>query len=323
MSSEMMHAVVLQGYGGPDNLLYQSVPRPTPKDNEILIRIHGTTVNPVECAIRSGSLKRFIRLPLSRILGLDAAGVVVQVGSNVKRFRVGDEVMAFIHIEQSGAYAEYATCDEAWATKKPKNYSFLEAGVLSGVGMTTYEGLTTYGQLKAGESVLINGAAGGVGHIAVQIARAMGAEVTAVCSTSKVAWVKELGAHHVVDYTQEDIYKSPRTFDVIFDCVGEKTVWAWRKHLKPKARHVMVAVRPIHMIMAKLAPLLVGRRSFNFYVTPDGNKLEKLVTLAEEGKLRPFLEKTFSLQELPQAHAHIETGRTRGKIAIQITATEP
>lgn len=316
---QKMQAVILKAYGALDQLEYQEVATPTPTEHEILIRVRGTTANPVECAIRSGQLKHFIKVPKSRILGLDASGEVLQVGSKVTRFKVGDEVMAFIHIEQSGAYAEYATIHEDWATKKPNNWSFLEAGVASGVGMTAYDGLLKHGQLKAGEHVLINGAAGGVGHLAVQIARAIGAEVTATCSTPKVEWVKSLGAHRVLDYKKVDVYKTDLHFDVVFDCVGERTVWAWRKHLNPGGRHVMVAVGPIHMLMAKLAPLLVRRKSSNFYVTPNGKSLETLAKWAEEGKLRPYIEKIYTFQEIRDAQARVETGRTQGKVAIQIS----
>lgn len=312
-----MKAVVIRQYGPPEVLEYATVERPFPKENEVLVKAHASSVNPVDCAIRRGQLKRFIRLKLPAILGVDVSGEVVEVGAAVKNLKVGEEVYAFLRPHVSGAYAEYAAVPAAWAGSKPTNISHTEAAVTPGVGLTALQALRNVGHLQGGQKVLINGGSGGVGTFAIQIARALGAEVTAVCSTLKVELVKHLGAQRVIDYTQADFTKDDDRYDVILDCVGNKTFLALRRLLKPGGKHITVVPGPRQFLHSLLAVFFPGKQSKVFVLEP-GKDIDVLTRLIEDGKVKPVIDRVYPLAQLAEAHRYSETGRAAGKIAVTV-----
>jgi NADPH:quinone reductase-like Zn-dependent oxidoreductase len=313
-----MNAIVIDHYGPPEVLQHKKVEIPFIHENEILVRVHASSVNPVDCNVRRGDLKTFMRLRLPTILGVDCAGEVVEVGAAVRDFQVGDAVFSFNHLKCGGGYAEYAALDPAWARPKPRNLSYLEAAALPGVSETALQGLRRQAHLTSGQSMLLIGASGGVGSVALQLAKALGAEVTAVCGTSNVAMVKGLGADQVIDYKTADVMALGQRFDLVFDCIGTRSFWDYRKLLKPRGTHVVVPSSPKHMLNSILAKLDLGHSSKWYFADPSSDDLEFIRTLAEAGKLRPVIDRTFRLDELAEAHRYSETGHAAGKISIQV-----
>lgn len=293
---------------------------PSPGPGQLLVRVRGSSVNPVDCAIRAGALRWFIRLELPTVLGLDYAGVVDAVGAGVTQFAVGDEVFGFIDIRKCGAYAEYAVVDAASAARKPARLTWEEAGACPGAGLTAQQALLTVVAVKAGERVLVNGAGGGVGTFAVQLARALGCHVTAVGSTSKRELLLGLGADAVLDYTREDPLAARAAYDAIVDCVGNIGVLASRRLLRPGGRHVAVASNPKIMLRALVSKLLPGKPYRSMYVVPRGSDVAALAGWLERGQVRVVLDRSYPLAEIAAAHAHVERGRSAGKVAITIGA---
>ena len=314
-----MKAMVINRYGPPEVLEYAALGRPVPKKDELLIKVRATSVNPVECAMRRGELKLFVRLKFPAVLGVDVAGEVVEMGQAVNDFRVGHAVYAFIALSQSGGYAEYAAVRAAWAGRKPANLSYVEAAVVPGVGLTALQALRDRAGVQAGQQVLINGGAGGVGTLAIQIARALGARVTAVCSTPKVDLVRRLGAERVIDYTREDLTKDRDCYDVILDCVGNQSFWTYRRMLRAGGIHVAITPTPKQFLFGKLSMLTPGKTSQVFLVQPDGKDLEFLGGLIEAGQVQPVIDRTYTLLRMVEAHRYIETKRATGKVAVTVT----
>jgi NADPH:quinone reductase-like Zn-dependent oxidoreductase len=311
-----MKAVVINRYGGPEVLEYVDVDRPRIAEDEILVRVRATSVNPVECAIRSGRLRIFFRLKLPTILGVDVSGEVAEVGAAIKKFKVGDEVYAFIRESRGGAYAEFAAVPATWAGRKPANLSHTEAAA-PGVALTALQTLHRVAQLRAGQKALINGGAGGVGTYAIQMARALGAEVTAVCSTPKVELVRRLGAQRVVDYTQEDFTKDRGRYDVILDCVGNHTYLALHRLLRPGGIHITITPRPHHYLFSLFSIFTPGKRSKVFIVEP-GKSIDLLTQMIEAGQVKPVIDRVYPLGQMAEAHRYCERGRAAGKIVIAI-----
>ncbi len=313
-----MKAMLIKSYGKPDAFEYDDVEKPKIKDDEILVKVKGSSVNPVDCGIRAGMLKYFIRLNMPAVLGVDVCGEVVEAGKNVTRFKPGDTVYAFNNLKNGGGYGEYAAVNESYAAHTPKNLSLIEAGVVPGVGLTAYEAFFTHTQLQKGQKVLINGAAGGVGTFAVQIAKAMEAHVTGVCSTTKVNLIKNIGADAVIDYKKQDLFSVSEKYDVILDCVRGSNLSKLKKMLNPGGKLLVIAGNPMLIPFQKLISLFSSKKIIPFFVQPVGDNLEKLNDLIIAGKVKPVIEKTYSLQELSEAHRHCETGRVTGKLAIKI-----
>ncbi|HLA40267.1 MAG TPA: NAD(P)-dependent alcohol dehydrogenase [Candidatus Glassbacteria bacterium] len=313
-----MKAMLIRAYGGPEVFEYGEIETPRIDENEILVKANGSSVNPVDCMIRRGLLKNFIRLKLPAALGVDVCGEVAEVGKNVRRFKPGDVVYAFLGLARSGGYGEYVKIPEAYAALAPANIGRSEAGVVPGVGLTALEAFKDHAPLAAGQKVLINGASGGVGTFAVQIAKSQGAEVTAVCSSAKIDLVKQLGADHAIDYTTEDLYSPAARYDVILNCVRGTSNKKLRNLLVSGGKLLIITGTPLQIPLFKLMNLFSSKKSILFFVKPIGGNLQILTKLIEEGKVRPVIEKTYSWKELAQAHRHCETGRVRGKIAIAI-----
>lgn len=313
-----MKAMLIMKYGGPEVLEWQDYHIPQPKDNEVLIKAYGSSVNPVDCAIRAGKLKAFIRLDMPAVLGVDTSGIVEKVGKKVTRFSIGDPIYAFLGITRNGAYAEYVAVPESFAAVIPSTLDVSQAGVVPGVGLTAYEAFMDCAPLKQGMSVLINGAGGGVGTFAIQIAKAMGAEVTAVCSESKALLVKSLGADRVINYHHEDVFHSDKKYDVILNCVRGSDILKWKNLLKSNGRQIVIAANLSQMPLISISNVFSSRKSIIFNVKPDGKSLQGLSDLIHSGKVKPIISKTFTLAELAKAHDTLEKEKLPGKIAIAI-----
>ena len=326
-----MKAVVQCEYGKPDVLQVHDIEKPTPDDTQILVRVRAAALNPLDGhQLRGGWLLRpmtGLRKPKETRIGVDYAGVVEAVGKNVTQFKVGDEVFG----GRAGALAQYicAKADRA-ACSKPSAITFEEAGSIAVAGITALQGLRDHGHLQAGQKVLINGASGGVGTFAVQIAKAMGAEVTGVCSTRNVDLVKSLGADHVIDYTKEDFTNRPERYDVLFDNVQNHTFSERRGVLTPNGICVNVGIggagwredTGLHMLRSFTTPLMskFTDQKFKFYIAQlNHNDLVYLADLMQSGKMKPVIDRTYkSLGETPQALAYLEEGHARGKVVISV-----
>lgn len=315
-----MKAFVSDRYGGPEVLGLRETAKPVPGENEVLIKVHALALNPADWHFLRGSpfMIRFgsgLFTPKTKILGADLAGVVETAGSAVTKFKPGDEVYADASGDGFGAYAEYVTLPETTPATKPTVLTYIEAAAVPLAGVTALQALRDHGKLQAGEKALINGASGGVGHFAVQIAKAMGAEVTGVCSGRNVDFVTGLGADHVIDYTAEDLTKSGRKFDVVIDAVGNLGLGA-RRMLTPNGRAVMVGFGSMGGVIG--AAVLGGSKVKAIMSKANATDLAALTKMIEDGKVKPVLDETYPFADLPAAITYLETGRARGKIVVEI-----
>lgn len=312
-----MRAMLVHHYGGPEVFTPGEVEAPRPGPGEVLVRVRASSVNPVDAGIRAGLLRLFIRLRLPAVLGVDVAGEVVGLGPGVTRFSVGDRVFAFTGIERGGGYGELAVVPESALARVPARLSWAEAGTVPGVGASAYEALTVHAPLRPGMRVLVNGAAGGVGTYAVQIARAMGAEVTGTCSEAKAALVRELGATHVIDYGKQDPYEAGKDrYDVVLNAVRGAPLGRLRRLLRPGGVLVTLTGTPPQSTLAKLGNLVSSRRTVVMFVQSSGAILEGLAKLMETGQVRPVVERTYTWDALAEAHRRVESGRVTGKVAV-------
>lgn len=305
-----MKAVRIKAYGGPEVLTYEDMPRPIPGPKEVLVRIHAASINPADWKVRAGYFKEYIKLTLPAILGWDLSGIVESVGSEVSRFKTGDEVYAMQESGKSGTYAEYTTVNEAILALKPRTLDHVRAAAIPLAGLTAWHGLKEFGGLKAGQKVLIHGAAGGVGSFAVQIAKAMGAKVIGTAQTRNQSLLKELGVDQAIDYTATPFEKAVSDVDLIIDMVGgdtEKRSWAVLKKGGILASTVSQASSPIPGVTGKL----IANR-------PNAEGLRELAALADAGKLRPIVETVLPLSEVRKGHELSQTGHVRGKIALKV-----
>lgn len=315
-----MRAALFQHYGPPEVLKLDDYPRPEIGRREVLIRVHAAGINPIDWRIRSGSIRFVFPLRLPVVPGYDVSGVVEAVGSEISTLRVGDEVFSFLDRASGGGYAEYAVASERVVVPKPQGISHVEAAAMPLAACTALQCLRDWGRLESGQSVLINGASGGVGTYAVQIAKAMGAEVTAVSSTRNLELVQSLGADHLIDYTQEDFTRQARQYDVVLDAVAKSSFWKAKNVLKPRGRFVTDMPTPPHFLAHGLTALLPGRQARAMLVRPRGDDLRTLKRLSEEGKLRSVIDTVFSLEQASAAHQMSQEGHVRGKLVLQVVA---
>ena len=315
-----MKAIIVDRYGTPEVLEYREVPRPKIKANHLLIKIHATSVNPLDFRIRRGELRIFtgMRKPKTQILGFDIAGEVVQTAENVKTFKKGDQVFALMGLE-GGAYAEYVVVSEQSVALKPVNMSFEEAAAVPLAGLTALQALRDRGKLSSGGKVLINGASGGVGTFAVQIAKSLGAVVTGVCSSKNVELVKSIGADEVIDYTKDDFTKHYQTYDIVFDVVAKRSFSDCKKTLLPKGIYITTVPNPAFIFQSFWTHLWPGKKATFIMVRPSGKDLNFIRELIEAGMVKSIIDKIFSLPEVAAAHAYCEVGHTRGKNIIRIS----
>lgn len=296
-----MKAVVYEKYGSPDVLEIRNISKPIPRDNEVLIKIHATSVTAGDWRLRKADpflarlFNGLFRPKRVNILGFEVAGIIEETGKNVKTFKNGDPVFAFCGL-RFGGYAEY-TClpENELIAIKPANITFEEAATVPVGGLTSLRFLKQSG-IKKGDQVLIYGASGSVGTFAVQIAKAMGADVTGVCSTANITMVSQLGAHAVIDYTKEDFTKTGNRFNIVFDAVGKTTKSRCKQVLKPGGRYVTVTGRP------------------------KQNKDDMIVLkeLIESGKLVSVIDRTYTLDQIREAHAYVESFRKKGNVAVSV-----
>lgn len=321
-----MQAVIYTQYGPPDVLHLAEVEKPTPKDNEVLIKVHASTVTTGDCNMRNfvfvprgfGLLSRLmfgIRGPRKQILGVEVAGVIEAIGKDVTSFKVGDEVFG-IDGMRVGAYAEYKCMPEnAGLVTKSANLSYEEAVAIPNGALTAY---TFLKDVKQGQQILVNGASGSVGSAAVQIAKHLGATVTGVCSTPNIDLVKSLGADHVIDYTKEDFTQNGETYDIIFDTVGKTSFSGCKQSLKPNGQYHAVA-GGIREMLQMLWTSLIGSKKVK--AGPSSESQENLTFirgLVEQGKIRPIIDKTYPLKEIVEAHQYVDTGRKKGNVVIKV-----
>ena len=320
-----MQAIVYHRYGSPDVLRCEEIERPIPGDNEILIRVRAASVNPADWHFMRG-LPYFLRIatglrkPKNQRLGVDVAGQVEAVGRSVTQFKPGDTVFGTC----KGAFAEYACTSEAALVMKPENVTFEQAASVPIAAVTALQGLRDKGQIQVGQTVLINGAAGGVGTFAVQIAKSFGAEVTGVCRTGNVEMVRSIGAERVIDYTKEDFTKSAQRYDVILDSVGNHSFSAYRRVLNPKGLCIVVggpSGRWMIALLARLIKALVLSRLGSKKLIMVLAKLSKedlaiMCELMKTGKVTPVIDRRYRLSEVAAAIQYLEEGHARGKVVI-------
>jgi len=322
-----MKAAVYRRYGSPNVIQINEVEKPVPNDNQVLIEVRAASVNPYDWHFMRGTpyLVRIIaglRKPKDTRLGVDVAGQVEAVGMNVTQFKPGDKVFGSCR----GAFAEYACASESAVVLKPDNVTFEQAASVPIAGFTALQGLRDKGQVQPGQKVLVNGAGGGVGTFAVQIARSFGADVTGVCSTGKADMVRSIGANRVIDYTQEDFTKSGQRYDVFFDAVGNHSLSACRRVLNLKGIYVGAGgtsdpwmIGPLtHMIAAFGLSRFFSQKFVGLLARNRQDDLKTMRELMESGKVTPVIDRRYRLSEVPEAIGYLEEGHARGKVVISL-----
>lgn len=320
-----MRAVVSATYGPPDVMRVEDIQKPTPTGDQIVIGVKAVSPNPADWHLLRGEprfarLTNGLRTPKHKVLGGDVAGIVEEVGPSVTRFKPGDEVFGSTFEESHGGFAEFCAGSQDSFVVKPAGVSFEEAASVPTAAVTALQGLRK-GGVKAGQSVLINGASGGVGHFGVQMAKSMGAEVTAVCSGRNAEMVRSIGASDVVDYTQTDFTKTGKTYDIILDAVGNRTVGDLRRALKPGGRCVVVGFTSLGLLLqAAMGPLLSMGNSRKVGVLGTASvrlaDLEELARMLGSGAIKPVIAARYTLNETKDAVVLLEQGHVAGKLVI-------
>ncbi|MCB0644867.1 MAG: NAD(P)-dependent alcohol dehydrogenase [Phaeodactylibacter sp.] len=315
-----MKAIINRKYGSPDQLELREVERPDHKANEVLVKVLAASINKADWHILNGKpfpvrLMAGLFKPRMNILGADIAGVVERVGGGVTQFRPGHEVFGDLSATGFGGFAEYVVTDEQRLSRKPSNLSYEATAALPMGAITALQGLRDKGKIQAGQQVLINGASGGVGGFALQIAKAFDAEVTAVCSSSKVDLARQQDADQVIDYTLQDFTKLDRQYDLIFDIIGNHPLSAIGRVLKPSGRYVSCA---FSLGAALRGTSKSGKKFINLLASANQADLQFICKLAEEGKLQPQIQQTFTLDDVPEALALMGRGSLAGKLVVSI-----
>ncbi len=331
-----MRAITIHGYGGAEVLREEDVAKPAPGPHDVLVRVCATAVNPVDWKIRSGGQRNIIRLKFPWILGLDVSGVVEAVGASVTRFRVGDAVWSSPRHTRPGTYAEYVCIDAREVGRKPKNLSHDEAASLPLVALTAYQCVVEKGRLASGQTLLVHAGSGGVGAVAIQIGKHLGARVVTTCSGKNADFVRELGAERVIDYTKGSFADGLSDVDVILDSVGEP---AFAENLRVVRRGGRISNITVDvsaqvarygaffslfalawtMIRFHVWPLLAKGVRFRHVIKRcDGEQLDELARLVEAGALRPTVERVYPLAEVAEAHRVSESHRARGKLVLHV-----
>lgn len=317
-----MKAITNYRYGGPEVLDFGEIDKPVPDVDEVLVKIHATAINPLDWHVMRGT-PYFMRLMtgLARptkfnVLGADMAGTVEQVGDSIKQFKAGDEVFGDIFNYGLGGLSEYVCVKESGLVHKPKNMNFDEAAAVPVAALTALHGLQKFGSISTGQQVLINGASGGVGTFAVQIAKVYDAHVTGVCSTKNLELVRSIGADEVIDYTEQDMTKTDGKYDLIFDAVGNLSLSDYRHLLSPDGKCAVVGYGGVgHMIRVAL---LGGSRIKMVDFKANQQDLNRLKDLLEAGEVAPVIDRSYPLEKAAEAMQYLETGRAQGKVIISI-----
>jgi NADPH:quinone reductase-like Zn-dependent oxidoreductase len=318
-----MRAAVYTKYGPPDVVHITDVEKPIPKDNEVLVKVRASSVNPLDWHFMRGApfvvrIGAGLRKPKVTRLGVDLAGLVEVAGRNVTRFKSGDEVFGCMR----GAFAEYVCVSEDKLAPKPANLSFEDAAAVPVAAISALQGLRDKGHIQQGYKVAIDGASGGVGTFAVQIAKSFGAEVTAVCSTRNVDKARSLGADHLIDYTQQDFTKSGQRYDLILAANAHHSIFDYRRALNRGGVYVMVGGGGVQILQALLlGPLLslIASKKMGFVMAKINQKdLILLRDLLESGKIVPVVDRRYTLSDLPEAIRYLEAGHAQGKVVISV-----
>lgn len=323
-----MKAIVYTEYGAPTDVLQlKEMEKPTPSDNDVLIKVHAASVNAADWHIVRADpfLARFatgLLKPKHTVPGADVAGRVEAVGRSVTQFQPGDEVFGDLSACGWGAFAECVCAADNALVLKPANMSFEQAAAVPLAAVTALQGLRDKGRIKAGQKVLINGASGGVGTFAVQLAKAFGAEVTGVCSTKKMDMVRSLGADHVIDYTREDFTKNAQRYDLILAANGNRSILDYRRALSPEGTYVTTGGSMTQLFQAMLlGPMMsmTGRKQLgNMLARPDQKDLTFVRELLETGRVVPVVDRCYPLAEVPEAIRYLEEGHVKGKVIITV-----
>jgi NADPH:quinone reductase-like Zn-dependent oxidoreductase len=318
-----MKAMVYTEYGPPEVLQLKEVETPTPNDYEVLIGIHAASIcwadnasvrgKPFIARLSNGLLK-----PRYTIPGMDIAGQVEAAGRNVKQFQPGDEVFGDIGACGFGAFAEYVSVPEHALAPKPANITYEEAAAVPQYALVALQGLRDEGQIQHGQKVLINGASGGVGTFAVQIAKAFGAEVTGVCSTRNLDMVRSIGADHVIDYTQEDFTQNEQRYDLILDIVANRSILDYTRALSPKGSYVAVAFKPSALLLGPLISMTGSKKVSQLSHKPNVKNLIFMKELIEAGKVVPVIDRRYPLSEVAEALRYYGEGHPSGKVVITV-----
>jgi NADPH:quinone reductase-like Zn-dependent oxidoreductase len=332
-NTQSMKAIVYRCYGNPEVLRLEEIAKPSPADDRVLVKVHAASVNPLDWHYMQGKpyimrAMAGVGKPDSILMGADFAGTIETVGKNVTRFKPGDEVFG----DRDGAFGEYVSVRENGAiASKPSNMTMEQAAAVPVAGITALQALRDKGKLQSGQKVLINGASGGVGTFAVQIAKTYGADVTGVCSTKNVEMVKSLGADHVIDYTKEDFTQGSVRYDLIIDNVGSHTLSEYRHVLKPNGALVIVGgpsdnswLGPLTTsVKAYFVAPFVSQKLIFMLAQANKDDLNVLRDLMQAGKLTPVIDRRYTLAETPQAISYLEQGHAKGKIIIAMDQSTP
>jgi NADPH:quinone reductase-like Zn-dependent oxidoreductase len=334
-----MKALILKHYGKTDNIAFADIPRPVLKPDEILVQVHAVGLNPIDTMIPKGTFKAFLQFQFPATLGSDLAGVVVEVGSRVTRFKPGDAVFASIFDLGTGSLAEYAVVPEHAAAHKPANLDFVQAASIPMVGLTSWQALKERAKLKPGQKVFIPAGSGGIGTFAIQLAKHLGAKVGTTTSTGNVDLVKSLGADEVIDYKQQEFEDVLRNYDAVLGTVRGDALEKSLRILKPGSNVVSLVGPPdaafargrnmgffFTFVFGVLSRKIIrqarkrgGEYSFLF-VHSDGRQLAEISKLLEAGRIRPVIDKVFPFDQAKEALAYLEKGRAKGKVVVRITA---
>lgn len=317
-----MKAITNYKYGGPEVLKLEEIDKPMPQENEVLVKIKAAAINPLDWHVMRGT-PYFMRLMTGiakptkfNILGADVAGTVEQVGDKVRQLKVGDNVFGDIFNFGLGGAAEYVCVNEGGLVRMPENISFEEAAAVPVAALTALNGLRKFGPISSGQKILINGASGGVGTFAVQIAKIYDAHVTGVCSTTNLELVKSIGADEVIDYTNEYLPQSGRKYDLIFDAVGNLSLADYKNLLSEEGRCAVVGFGGVgHMIRAGL---LGGKKIKMVDFKANQRDMNELKNLLASGKISSVIDRSYPLEEAAKAMRYLETGRAKGKVIISI-----
>ncbi|HET7850869.1 MAG TPA: NADP-dependent oxidoreductase [Pseudolabrys sp.] len=310
----LMHAVRIHAFGNADVLEVDDISRPVPNADDIVIRVAAASVNPVDYKIRSGKYPAVTKDQLPKVLGRDVAGVVETTGAEVRKFQKGDAVYAMLG-RDVGGYAEYALATEEEAAPKPKTLDFVQAAAVPLAALTAWQGLFDHGQLRAGQRVLIHGGAGGVGHFAIQFAKAKGAWVATTVSAEDIGMVKSLGADQVIDYKNENFEDSVDNIDLVFDLIaGETQQRSWTV-LKDGGVLISTLQKPDEKAAAAR-----NIRATNYIAAPNAQQLEEIARLIDGGKVKPVIRATYALEDVARAHRHMENDHIQGKVVLKVAA---
>jgi NADPH:quinone reductase-like Zn-dependent oxidoreductase len=326
MGEKLMKAIVYTKYGSPDVLHLEEVAKPAPRDNEVLVKIYAAAVTPGDLIVMKGVLvTRFfsgLLEPKHKIPGKEMAGRVESVGINVTQFKPGDEVFGDLYLYGLGAFAEYVCVPEEAIALKPSNISFEEAAAVAESAIVALQGLRDHGKIQPGQKVLINGASGGVGSFAVQIAKSFGAVVTAVCSTRNLAVARSIGADYVIDYTQEDFTQNGQQYDLILAANGYHSISDYKRALSPNGIFVMTGGSGPQLIQVMLQgpwiSMTGSQKMSNMRLKPNKNDLIFMKGLLEAGKVKPVIDRCYPLSEVPSALRYLDEGHAHGKVVITV-----